>query len=146
MRFCLSLGLFLFSTVLFAENYGEKFSGKANKLNIASLGDHYQANKSKVVFLEAKVEKVCEKKGCWMRLRDESGSVRVSFKGYSFFVPMSLEGRTVRAEGIVKLIERSVKDQKHFLADEKASQEKIDAVKEPQTSYEFEAYAVSTDK
>lgn len=131
-----------FATALHAQSYGEKLAGNLASLKISDIEAHYKSEQEKPIALKAKVEKVCEKKGCWMRLRDDSGSVRVSFKGYSFFVPMSLEGKTVQVEGVVKKINRSVKDQRHFLKDEGASKAQLDEVTTDKLVYEFEAYAV----
>lgn len=92
--------------------------------------------------IEGRVQKVCEKKGCWMTLEDKGQSVRVVFKGYSFFVPLKWEGQRVIAEGVLKSSEQSVAAQKHLLEDAGASPQEIAAVKQAKRVFEFEANAV----
>lgn len=49
------------------------------------------------------IEEVCQMKGCWMTLKNETGeNVRVTFKDYGFFVPKDISGREVIIEGIAK--------------------------------------------
>jgi Domain of unknown function (DUF4920) len=69
------------------------------------------------VRLEGRIEKVCQKKGCWLELKDGESSVMVSFEGYSFFVPKGSAGRDVVLEGRVKLKPRSPEEVKHLQAE-----------------------------
>ena len=41
------------------------------------------------ILLKGRVKQVCQSKGCWFTLTDEAGgaSVRITSKGYLFFVP-----------------------------------------------------------
>ena len=49
------------------------------------------------------IEEVCQMKGCWMTLKNESGeNVRVTFKDYGFFVPKDVSGKDVIIEGLAK--------------------------------------------
>lgn len=46
------------------------------------------------------IEKVCQMKGCWMTLQNESGAnIRVTFRDYGFFVPKDINGKEVVIEG-----------------------------------------------
>lgn len=67
-----------------------------------------------VVRLEGTIDKVCQNKGCWLELTEESSAVHVMFEGYSFFVPRDSEGSKVALEGIVKVKEPDPGDVKHF--------------------------------
>ena len=62
--------------------------------------------------MEANVEKVCTKKGCWMTLQGADKTFRVKFKDYQFFVPLSLIGKKVWVEGLVHRKKVSVADTK----------------------------------
>jgi hypothetical protein len=53
------------------------------------------------VRLEGTIEKVCERKGCWLALKQGERSIHVTFEGYSFFVPKDAAGRPVALEGRV---------------------------------------------
>lgn len=47
------------------------------------------------------IEEVCQIKGCWMTLRNETGAnIRVTFKDYGFFVPIDISGTEVIIEGL----------------------------------------------
>ena len=100
------------------------------------------ANDKTKVELEGTVDRLCKKKGCWMILKSGQEQVRVTFKGYSFFVPNSLKGQKVKAQGVVKELVQSVAHQKHLLEDEGVSQKVIDKVKNEKKVLEFVASSV----
>ena len=54
-----------------------------------------------------------------MNLESDSGDVRVTFKDYGFFVPMSLVGKKVFVRGSFKKHMMSVEEAKHFAEDAK---------------------------
>jgi hypothetical protein len=99
-------------------------------------------NVKKEILTSGTVKKVCEKKGCWLRLQAGEKEVRVTFKDYGFFVPPTLLDQQILVQG--ELIEKkmSVKDQKHFLKDEGAPKEVINAVKTEKLEFEFVAAGV----
>ena len=94
------------------------------------------------VLVEGKALQVCQKKGCWLTLGSTSSDVRVTFKGYKFFVPFSLKDQNVKVQGVLKEEIVSVADQKHYLQDEGRPQADIDAVKEPKKAYTLVASGV----
>lgn len=53
------------------------------------------------VLVRARVYDVCQRRGCWMVLRDEDSEVRVTFKDYGFFVPRDCTGQLAYVEGRV---------------------------------------------
>ena len=127
-----------------ANNVKEKpFYGKEIKAKKAVPLDKVLKNFSKYenknIVMEAKVEKVCAKKGCWMTLQGSKKTFRVKFHDYSFFVPMSLIGKKVWVEGQVKRSKLSVAETKHYLEDAGASKKEIAAVTKP--SYEYSIIA-----
>lgn len=91
------------------------------------------------ILLEAKIDKVCLKKGCWMTIKSKTRDMRVIFKDYSFFVPTSIVGKTVYAEGFVKEEKLTLAETKHFVQDEGGDPSKVT---EPITDYQFEAIGV----
>lgn len=124
-----------------ASFYGSKIeSSKAVELD--SVLKNFSAYKGKKIVMEAKVDKVCEMKGCWMTLQGSDKTFRVKFKDYSFFVPMSLVGKKVWVEGEVIRSEVSVKNTKHYLEDAGASEEEILAVTKPTVEYRIVAQGV----
>ena len=98
--------------------------------------------KDKEILLEGVVKSVCKRKGCWMVLDDGEKDLRITFKGYSFFVPKDAAGKKVRAQGLLFKETQSAKTVKHFLKDEGAPQAKIKAVKGPVETVSFVASGV----
>ncbi len=137
-----SLFSFSVSTAAFAEVYGKFQDEKKSSEGLAQV---LSAKKTETTLMvHGKVEQICEKKGCWMILQESGQSVRVKFKGYSFFVGKNLLGKNVKAEGVLHKKTQSVAEQKHFLEDGGASKEEIEKIKEPLETYTFEANAVTT--
>jgi len=93
--------------------------------------------------LTANITDVCSKKGCWMKLSLNNGkTMRVTFKDYGFFVPKKAAGQTAIIQGVAKIDTVDVATLKHYAEDANASQEKIDAITEPEINYAFEAVGV----
>ncbi|MCF8060205.1 MAG: DUF4920 domain-containing protein [Bacteriovoracaceae bacterium] len=129
------------STVKEAPFYGEEIEA-SEVVALDSVIKDFSTYKGKKIVMEAKVEKVCEAKGCWMTLQGTDKTFRVKFKDYSFFVPISLIGKKVWVQGEVIRKEVSIKDTKHYLKDAGASEEKIEAVKKPTIEYRIVAEGV----
>ena len=70
-----------------------------------------------------------------MTLQGSEKTFRVKFYDYSYFVPMSLVGKKVLVEGQIIRKKLSISEAKHYLEDEGASKESVQAVKTP--SYEY---------
>jgi hypothetical protein len=91
----------------------------------------------------AKIEDVCQKKGCWMNLVDNKGNkVRVTFKDYAFFMPKDAAGKTAIVEGVAMIDETSIADLKEYAKDAGKTKEDIDKIKEPKRELVFEASGV----
>ena len=68
--------------------------------------------------VEGTIEEVCQMKGCWMTLKNESGAtIRVTFKDYGFFVPKDIHGKKVIIAGqaLSELLDED--DAKHYADD-----------------------------
>ena len=85
--------------------HGEPIKSQAAALPVARVVDKAAQYEGKTVVVEGKVRAACTNKGCWMELAPttEKGTqgCRVTFKGYSFFVPRDSAGATARVEGVV---------------------------------------------
>lgn len=127
-----------------SEKPAEKAWGaKINLKTAVSLDDAIKTlPSSNEILVEGKAVQVCQKKGCWLTLGSSSSDVRVTFKGYEFFVPFSLKDQNVKVQGVLKEEIVSVSDQKHYLQDEGRPQADIDAVKEPKKTYTLVASGV----
>ncbi len=51
------------------------------------------------VLVKGEVEAVCQKKGCWMVIKDGAVSARVLMQGHGFAVPMDARGKQAIVEG-----------------------------------------------
>ena len=103
------------------------------------------AHVGKTIRMEGDIQAVCKKKGCWMTMAGADRNVRVTFKGYSFFVPLDSDGRHAVVEGVLTQKEQSVADTKHYLEDE-GKHEEAAKVTEPQQVFSFEATGVALKK
>ena len=93
--------------------------------------------------MKAKVNEVCQAKGCWMKLDLENGEeVMVRFKDYGFFMPKDIAGKEVIINGKAFVDEMSVDDQIHYAEDGGATEEELAKIKEPKKTYSFEADGV----
>lgn len=59
------------------------------------------------VLVEGEVQEVCEKKGCWMDIRDPAGLIQVKVADDVIVFPLSARGRTALVEGTVEALERT---------------------------------------
>ena len=69
------------------------------------------------VRVEARVSKVCQKKGCFFIAKDGDTTLRVAFLDYAFFVPTDIGGRTVTLAGELIRTERSAAEAGHLSSD-----------------------------
>ena len=124
-----------------AASFGEALSPKIKQSKVENLE---KLKSDEVVQLEGTVKKLCEKKGCWMVLSSGNKDVRVTFKGYSFFLPAKLKGKTVKVQGTVKKKTLSVVHQKHLLEDEGAPSSEIAKITKEKVEMQFVANGVQT--
>jgi hypothetical protein len=109
----------------------------AEEYNKMIVGDSMPAK------MIAKVDEVCQAKGCWMRLdlgNDEQ--VMVKFKDYGFFMPKNIAGKEVIVNGKAFVSEVSVEEQRHYAEDAGKSEDEIAAITEVKRTYTFEADGV----
>jgi len=92
------------------------------------------------ILVHGRVADVCQRKGCWMMLRDESAHVRVHFKDYGFFVPTDSMGNEAFVEGIVTVETLSESAARHY--ESESRREDPDLVNGPQREVIFTATGV----
>lgn len=153
--------LLLFSLIVFTncqekineadyEIFGESFDINEKAITKADLLKFYQDDKRTdtldVVF-SSKITDVCQKKGCWMTLElgdDEENFIK--FKDYAFFVPLNASGSEVIIKGKAYRSVETIEALKHYAEDAGKTPEEIDAIKEPEVSYNFMAEGVYIKK
>jgi hypothetical protein len=93
--------------------------------------------------LTGKIDAVCQKKGCWMELKNADGTtMRVTFKDYAFFMPKDASGLTAIVDGVAKVEETSIADLKEYAKDDGKTADDIAKITEPQRELVFEAKGV----
>ena len=77
------------------------------------------------VFVQAKVNKMCQMDGCFFIAIDGELTARVTFKDYGFVIPTNSTGKEVFLEGILSKKIISEKQAKHFAEDLGEESDKI---------------------
>lgn len=124
-----------------SQYYGEAFEVKS-PVNIKDALKKFSKYSNTPIQMSASVKTVCQNKGCWMALGSDSESIRVRFKDYGFFVPISLVGNDIVVNGTLerKLVSKELLQ--HFKEDEKATEDEISAITTDQYEYTFTASGV----
>ena len=134
-----------------SDHYGEAFTidNDAESLSdvIARLEDSDDEGIDEVK-VAAKVKHVCEKRGCWMALDDDTVDipVRVHMYDYSFFVPRNVAGADAIAQGSLKHTVISEDDARHY-AEHVVDQTGVDPddIEGEQEMYEFTATGITLE-
>lgn len=122
--------------------YGDKITAEG-AIPVADLNKVMGDQTEIKVKLEAPVDAVCQKKGCWMDLKTEAGEpIRVTFKDYAFFVPKDAAGKTAIVDGVAKIEETSVADLQEYAKDAGKTEAEIAAITTPKKELVFEASGV----
>lgn len=125
-----------------AEKFGADIT-ESGALQPAELIREMDGKVEEQVKFTAKVNEVCQMKGCWMTLDLENGEeVRVRFKDYEFFVPKDARGSTAVVEGRAYYDEVSVKTLRHYAEDAGKPKEEIEAITKPEMRLSFIADGV----
>lgn len=106
----------LVATLACAEHYGTPITPKRAQ-SLEAAVQQLSVQNSADVLVEAKVGEVCQVKGCWLGLKDASGEIHVTFANDSFFVPPSLMGKTVLAQGRLTKISMTLEQTKQHVKD-----------------------------
>lgn len=115
-------------------------------ITIPTLLTQLAAQDTVKTHLQAKVEGVCQVKGCWMNLVPTDGttaeSIFVKFKDYGFFMPLDLAGSEVIVDGIAYKEVTSIDELRHYAEDEGQSPEQIAQITQPVEELKFMADGV----
>jgi hypothetical protein len=79
--------------------------GEAPSVALSDVIEDPEKYAKQPVIIEGTVTEVCQTKGCWMKVVPDTSKtgVRVTFKDYGFFVPMTSTDWLVRAEGVFQI-------------------------------------------
>ncbi|MEQ9501691.1 MAG: DUF4920 domain-containing protein [Deltaproteobacteria bacterium] len=95
---------------------GEKLSPREH-LSVALTMAKLSELEGKPVKVTGTVGKVCVKKGCWFVLEEGEQKIRITSKGYKFFVPSKSIGMMATVEGELKVTQLSKDDAEHLAAE-----------------------------
>ena len=102
-----------------------------------------------LVKVQGEVGRVCGKSGCWFELRgnDQAKGIRITSKGYRFFVPSKATGMRATLEGDLKVRQLDVAAAQHFADDEaEGSGRPAAKVTEPVTEISIAAIGLEMTK
>jgi hypothetical protein len=121
-----------------SETFGVKLDNSLPKISMENLVTDSSSHLANPFQVEARIAKVCQKKGCFFIAEQDQHTLRVSFRDYGFFIPTDSSGKTVTLAG--ELIQKEVSPEQaaHFKADLRSE---TDLVK-PGVVYEIVADSV----
>ena len=125
-------------------SFGEKISDKnlISKKEIIETYKNLKVGDTAIVKFAAKVNEVCQSKGCWMRLIIGDQEAMVKFKNYGFFMPKNIADKDVIVHGKAFIAEISIEEQRHYAEDAGKSEEEIAVIIEVEKTLSFEADGV----
>lgn len=98
-----------------SRQFGGALSEGTETAALSEILAHPDAYTGKSIRTEGTIERVCQRRGCWMELRAEgSEPVRVPMAGHSFFLPRDVAGHTATIEGTVQLTPLSPERRAHL--------------------------------
>lgn len=126
------------------EVFGQKVTGKKS-WSLAKIKDELQTKDTIYTTTLGDVNKVCQKKGCWMTIKpleNEEPVFTVRFKDYGFFVPKDISGNQVVVQGKAFRQITDVESLKHYAKDAGKSEADIALITEPREEWIFIADGV----
>jgi hypothetical protein len=129
-------------------HFGAPFTIDGEPVTLASALGQARENEGPYK-VEATIEKVCKKKGCWFTLvaEDVEIPIRVRMKDYGFFIARNADGARVILEGTLNKVTVPQEVAQHFADDEVAGTEKkAEKIEADQETYQFMATGVEVKK
>lgn len=125
-------------------SFGDKIEAEG-ALSASAMSERFKslnAGDTLTTKVSAKINEVCSKKGCWMKLDlGNEQEVMVTFKDYGFFMPLNAEGDVI-INGKAYVTETSVDELRHYAEDAGKTAEEIEAITEVEKTFAFEADGV----
>jgi len=130
-------------------SFGDKISD-AGMIDAKTMLDKFKSLKAGdtlAVKFTSKINEVCSKKGCWMKVDLTNGKqTMVRFKDYGFFMPLDANGNEVVVNGKAYVKETSVEELRHYAEDAGKTKEEIAKITESKRTFSFEADGVLMKK
>ncbi len=104
------------------EVFGAIFDDSGPTVTLQELVRDKDRYLDREVLVTTRIEKVCQKKGCFFIAQDGDAVARVTFKDYSFFIPTDSAGKQVTLSGTFTQTEISEASAKHYADDLRSGQ------------------------
>jgi hypothetical protein len=75
---------------------GSPIEASAEKVSLTDVAKNPNAFVGKKFATTGTVTAVCQHRGCWMEIKDDSGEAHIKMAGHAFFVPKTASGRKAR--------------------------------------------------
>ena len=75
---------------------GSPIEASAEKVSLSDVAKNPNAFVGKKFATTGTVTAVCQHRGCWMEIKDDSGEAHIKMAGHAFFVPRSASGKKAR--------------------------------------------------
>jgi uncharacterized protein YdeI (BOF family) len=124
--------------------FGEKTTVE-NAITVEKLVTVMQAKEAGSpvdVKITGKVTEVCQKEGCWIKVKSPDGSMMVKMKDHKFLVPVILEGKSIVINGIAETKKTTVAELRHFAEDAGKTKAEIAKITEPKTEITVQAKGI----
>ena len=122
-------------------NFGEKTAAHG-ALTPDELATLLAKKPTAEVKVKGKVVEVCKAEGCWLKMETANGSMMIKMKDHSFMVPLSMNGKTIVAQGTANFKETSVEMLKHYAEDAGKTKEEIAAITKPKKEISMQATGI----
>lgn len=121
--------------------FGQKTTAE-DAVSANDLGSLLAGKENAEVKITGKVVEVCKMEGCWIMMETANGPMRIKMKDHKFLVPLSLNGKTIVANGTAILKETSVEKLRHYAEDAGKSKDEIAAITAPKKEITFDATGI----
>ena len=121
--------------------FGEKISADG-AIAATELSAKITSKEPTEVKVTGVVTEVCKAEGCWLRMKTENGTMLIKMKDHAFLVPLSMNGKTIVADGVATLKETSMEMLKHYAEDAGKTKEEIAAIKEGKREITLQAKGI----
>jgi hypothetical protein len=102
-----------------------------NAITVDQLGATLKGKTGPVdVKLKGVVTQVCEREGCWIKVKSPDGSMMVKMLDHKFVVPLVLNGKTIVINGTAEEKITTVEQLRHYAEDAGKSKEEIAKITE----------------
>lgn len=101
------------------QSFGAELDPETPEISLAQLLESPGEHAGKTIRTQGTIERVCQKMGCWMEIRDAGApnAVRVPMAGHAFFLPQSVEGKRCTLQGTVSVESLSDDHKRHLEAE-----------------------------